>query len=122
MNVCAYVFGEGAVPLNPFNMFGYFLYDLVDRDAVRAANNAVISRVDEVWVFGPVANGVAAEIILAQQLNKKIRYFSVGPKIENIIPLTVDQLIFEEGVYDQYGPEIEKISEYHGKTPNGAVA
>ena len=67
MNVCAFVFENGAVPLNPFNMLGYFLYDLVDRDIVRSANNAVIERVDEVWTFGPVANGVGAEVILAHQ-------------------------------------------------------
>lgn len=107
MNVCAYVFREGAVSLNPFNLFGYFLYDLVDRDAVRAANNAVISRVDEVWAFGPVANGVAAEVVLAHEFGKKVRYFSVGPKIQDIGELRFDQLVFEDGVFDRYGAEMQ---------------
>ena len=66
MIICKYVLERGYVPLNPFNLWGYFLYDLVDRDLVRRANNNIIRIVDEVWVFGPIADGVLQEIRLAR--------------------------------------------------------
>ncbi len=108
MIVCAFVFHENAVPLNPFNLFGYFLYDLVNRDLVRSANNAVIARADEIWTFGPISNGVAAEVLLAYELGKKVRHFSVGPKIEDIGEIRFDQLMFEDGVFDQYGEKMQR--------------
>lgn len=106
MIICAFVFRKGVVPLNPFNMFGYFLYDMVDRDTVRAANGAVIDRVDEVWAFGPISNGVAVEVLQAYTQSKEVRYFSVEPKVENIVELLPGDLIFETGVQEQYGLQI----------------
>jgi hypothetical protein len=51
--ICAYVLNEGAIPINPWMVGGYFLYGLVDKDAVRRANNNLLMRSDELWVFGP---------------------------------------------------------------------
>jgi hypothetical protein len=66
----------GYVPLNPFMLFDYFLLDILPRDKVRLANNNLIMIADELWVIGDISDGVAAEIKLAKELNKKIRYFS----------------------------------------------
>lgn len=66
----------GYVPLNPFMISDYFLLDSLPRDKVRLANNNLIMKVDELWVVGDISNGVIAEIKLAEELNKKIRYFS----------------------------------------------
>lgn len=77
MLISKFVFDEGAVPVNPFTNFGYYLYELVDRDIVREGNNAIVERVDEIWVFGEISDGVLKEIKLAKKLGKPIRYFDI---------------------------------------------
>lgn len=67
----------GYVPLNPFMLFDYFLLDGLPRDKVRLANNNLVMFADELWVIGDISDGVEAEIKLAKELNKKVRYFSV---------------------------------------------
>jgi hypothetical protein len=86
MHISKYVLEQGKVPLNPFMLFDYFLLDSVDRNFVRDANNSVVLRSDEVWVFGPVSNGVLAEIVLAKKEKKPISYFTIehGGKISPI--------------------------------------
>ena len=75
MLVNKYVLECGYVPLNPFMCFEYYLADLVDRDLVRNANNNVLARCDELWVFGSVSNGVLAEIKQFKNSKKTVRYF-----------------------------------------------
>lgn len=77
MFISKFVLEKGAVPLNPFMIFDYFLVDAVDRNLVRDANNSVIRRADAVWVFGPIANGVLAEILLAKGMGKPISFFKI---------------------------------------------
>jgi hypothetical protein len=62
MHISRYVLQNGGVPLNPFMVFDYFLQDNVDRDLVREGNNNLVKRSDELWIFGPVSNGVLAEV------------------------------------------------------------
>lgn len=78
MFISRFVLEQGSVPLNPFMLFDYFLLDSVDRDIVRNANNSVVMRADEVWVFGPISNGVLAEILLAKEHAKSISFFKIG--------------------------------------------
>jgi len=47
MLICKYVFEQGAIPVNPFNVFGYYLYELVDRDLARNGNNNLMRKCDE---------------------------------------------------------------------------
>jgi hypothetical protein len=75
--ICAYVLRQGVVPINPFMVLGYFLYDLVEKDAVRLANNNLIMRCDELWVFGEPSDGVEVEIRLASQLGLPVRRFTL---------------------------------------------
>lgn len=77
MFISVFVLEKGCVPLNPFMVFDYFLLDSVDRDLVREGNNNLVKRCDEVWVFGSISNGVLAEIQIANELNKKVRYFEI---------------------------------------------
>jgi hypothetical protein len=37
-----------------------------------------IKRSDEVWIFGPISDGVLAEIKLAKEMNKPVRYFKIA--------------------------------------------
>jgi len=77
MHISKFVLQKGYVPLNPFMIFEYFMLDTVDRDTVRNANNTLVKRADELWVFGPISDGVLAEIELAKQMNKPVKYFAV---------------------------------------------
>lgn len=77
MHISKYVLENGGVPLNPFMIHEYFLLDTVDRNIIRASNNTLVEKADELWVFGDISNGVAAEIRLAQKMNKPIRFFEV---------------------------------------------
>jgi len=99
MLICKHVFEMGYVPVNPFNLWGYYLYELVDRDLVRNANNNVIRRVDEVWVFGEISDGVLAEIRLAKKLGKPVRYFDIRDLPGYVTEITEAQARYEEGVH-----------------------
>jgi hypothetical protein len=102
MFISKYVIEQSAVPLNPFMIYDYFLLDTVDRDEVRAGNNTIVTRCDEVWVFGAISNGVLAEINLAKELSKPIRYFNIL-KPHSIIETTKDQVDFEAEVKEHKG-------------------
>lgn len=78
MLICRHVFEEGNVPVNPFNAFGYFLYELVDRDVVRNGNTNLMKKCDELWVYGEISNGVLAEIEMFQELKRPIRFFDIS--------------------------------------------
>jgi hypothetical protein len=95
--ISKFVLENGGVPLNPFMIFDYFLADSVDRDLVRQGNNNIVKRVDEIWVFGTVSNGVLAEIKIAKELGKVIKYFKIE-KPHNIIPADVQDVEMEEDV------------------------
>ena len=65
MLVSSYVLDKDFIPLNPFNNWEYFMDDMVDRDLVVRGNNNLILLSDEIWTFGPIADGVFAEVKLA---------------------------------------------------------
>lgn len=75
--ICAFVLQAGAIPLNPWMVGGYFLYGLVDKDDVRRANNNLLMRSDEMWVFGPVSNGVEVEVAWARKATLPVRWFDL---------------------------------------------
>lgn len=98
MLICKFVFNKGAVPVNPFNLFGYFLYEMVDRDVVRNGNNNIMGRCDELWVFGDISDGMLAEIRMFEGAGKPIKYFDISKLPEKIIPTTLQKLPFEQRV------------------------
>lgn len=108
--VCEFVFQKEAVTLNPFRVFEYFLGDRVDRDLVRQGNNNLIRTVDELWVFGQtVADGVLFEILYARELEKPIRFFTIGNRAEEIREISPRMLRFEREVYKETGLRRDEI-------------
>ena len=98
MLICKYVFEQDAIPVNPFNTFGYYLYELVERDLVREGNNNLIKRCDELWVFGDVSDGILSEIKLFKKLKRPIRYYDISKLPKKITKVTLKDLPFEEDV------------------------
>lgn len=78
------MFTQGLVPVNPWMANGYFLYGLTDNDSARLANNTLLARCDQLWVFGPVSDGVAVEIDLASGRGMPVRYFTLSHDGEQI--------------------------------------
>ena len=97
MHISKFVLEQGKVPLNPFMLFDYFLLDSLDRNLVREANNSIVRRADQLWVFGPVSNGVLTEIILAQKAHKPVLYFKLINSCA-VIPIVHDEIEMEEEV------------------------
>ncbi len=97
MHISKYVLEQHKVPLNPFMIFEYFMLDCVDRDLIREGNNNLVMRSDELWVFGPVSNGVLVEIKIAKEMNKPINYFKIE-KPHEIIPISKEEVEMEEEV------------------------
>lgn len=95
--VTKFVLDEGCTPLNPFTTFDYFLLDTVERDVVRKANNTLVARSDELWVFGDISDGVQAEIVQAEASQKPVRYFRFENDRE-IIEIDNSELVYEAGV------------------------
>jgi len=78
-------------------LFDYFFLDTVERKRFYDANTNIICRVDEVWVFGPVSDGVLDEIKIAKGEGKVIRYFTIIDSKE-IREIEESEVKYEEGV------------------------
>jgi hypothetical protein len=118
--ICEFVFNQGAVPVNPFRLYEYFLGNRVDRDLVRQANNNLIRKCDALWVFGEtIADGVLFEILYAKKLKMPVKYYTVDSRVELIKEVSVNELKFEEGLYSSTGLKhkelIEQISGQYSK-------
>lgn len=99
MHISKYIFEQHGVPLNPFMISEYFLLDTVGRDLIREGNNNLVKRADEIWVFGPVSNGVLAEIKIAKELRKPIKYFKINMS-KTIVPILPEEVELESDVSD----------------------
>ena len=71
------------------------MLDTVERDVVRDANNSILRKADEVWVFGRISDGVLAEIRIAKKTGKPVRYYSAGKVIREISKESAE---FEDGL------------------------
>lgn len=98
--VCEFVLKQGCVPVNPFRIFGYFLDDRVDRGMVRNGNNEMISRCDELWVFGPISDGVLFEIYYSRKLGMPVRFYSIETRADEIVEIKDEDLKFESEVHN----------------------
>jgi len=112
--VSAYVLKKGALPLNPFMNWGYFLDDLVERESIRNANNELVELSDEMWQFGEISNGCYHELVLAMKRKIPIKFFTVGGLMTDINPISIDELVFEEEVAKEVDIQefIEKLRKY----------
>ncbi len=98
MLICKFVFEQGFVPVNPFNVFGYYLYELVDRDLVRNGNNNLLKRCDELWVFGEISDGVLAEIQMFKKLGRPIKFFDISGLPKEIKEISKEDVVFEDEI------------------------
>jgi len=92
-----HVLEQGHTPISQYGIVDYFLLDTVDRDLVRRANNNFIRISDEMWVFGPVSDGVLAEILLVKKANKPIKYFKIVDS-KDAKEIKVGEIEFEKGL------------------------
>lgn len=76
-HIIKFILENGYTPSSAFMMYSYFLLDTVDRESLIKANNTLIKKSDELWVFGKKSDGVRAEIELAQKLKLPIKYYKV---------------------------------------------
>lgn len=97
MFISKFVLEQGKVPLNPFMIFDYFLLDSVHRDFVVEGNNNLVKRADELWIFGTISNGVLAEILIAKEMGKPIKYFKIE-KPHKILEIQKTEAEFEGDV------------------------
>ena len=108
--ICEFVFNQGAVPINPFRLYEYFLGDRVDRDIIRQANNNLIRKCDALWVFGEtIADGVLFEILYAKKLKMSVKYYTVDSRVDFIKEISVNELKFEEEIYISTGLRHEEL-------------
>lgn len=99
-----YVLEQGFAPISQFGIFDYFITDSVDRDLVAKANNNLIRISDELWVFGPVSDGVLAEIKMVKEGGKPIKYFKIIDSKE-IKEISKNEVEFEEDL-EKYKNEL----------------
>jgi hypothetical protein len=83
-----FVLDSGMVPVSPFMLFDYYLMHTVDKDVVREAMNNLLSRSDEVWVFGRLSLGVKVQVGIAKRLSKPIRYFDISDLPVAVMPIS----------------------------------
>ena len=115
--VCEYVFNNECIPINPFRTFGYFLNDRVDRGLVRNGNNEMISRCDELWVFGPISDGVLFEIFSCIRQGKPVRFFNIATFASEIKEISVEDTVFEPEIHAHQikKDDLKKLIEYGGE-------
>ena len=95
--ISKYVLEKQHVPLNPFMLFDYFMADKVDRNAILYGNSKFIELADELWVFGPISDGVFAEIKLVEQMGKPVKYFFID-KNKGLTEISKEKAEIEEDV------------------------
>lgn len=94
--ISAFILIHDKVPISPFMNFDYNLVGLVEKKHIRIANNTMIQRSDELWVFGDVSDGVLVEIFLARKFGKIIRFFIPDEKIEKFKEVGITEVKLED--------------------------
>jgi len=90
-----YILEQGYTPISQYGIFDYFLMDSVDRNLIRRGNNNLMRISDEFWIFGPISDGVLAEIKLMKEAGKPIKYFKII-KSKDIIEIPKTEVEFED--------------------------
>jgi len=74
---CKFVADEGMVPLAPHLHYPQFLDDdnPQEREIGLMFSLSLLSKCDELWVFGRISKGVRGEIDTAERIGMPIRYF-----------------------------------------------
>ncbi len=94
-HIIKFVLEHGYTPTCAFMMFSYFLLDTVNRQGLISANNELIRRSDELWVFGDISDGVKEEIKLARELKQPIKYYKVNYPTLDIVEIDETLAVYE---------------------------
>lgn len=89
-HIVKFILQQERVPICAFVMFGYFLADTLPREVLIDANNDLVRRADELWVFGEISDGVQAEIELARSLARPVKFFTIDPHANEIKEILED--------------------------------
>lgn len=74
---CRFVVENGKIPLAPHLLLPQFVSEDTERDAAMLMNRALLSRCDQLWMFGDeITDGMAMEWVRAKQLGMPIRCFT----------------------------------------------
>lgn len=95
-HIIRFILEKGFTPTCAFMMYSYFLLDTVERRRLIEANNDLIRRSDELWVFGDISDGVAEEIKLAKKLKQPIKYFCIDQFPDNVRELSESEVETED--------------------------
>lgn len=95
-HVSKFVIEQGYAPVSPWGV-PYFMLDTVERNSLRETNNTYVEKADEVWAFGPISDGVLAEVLLAKKSKKPVKFFKII-KSRDIKEISKDEVEFEDGL------------------------
>ncbi len=71
-----FVINKGAVPINPILNLTGVLDERTERNTALGIDLAILSKADEIWIFGVPTDGMLIEIEEAGRIGKKLRWFS----------------------------------------------
>lgn len=91
-----FVLGLGCTPINPYMNFDYNLSGVIEKSHILIANNSLIARVDELWVFGEVSDGVLAEVYLAKRRGIPVRYYRRDSRSAGFHEITENEVVLED--------------------------
>jgi len=94
--ISAFVLKKNITPISPFMNFDYNLEGLVDKSLIRIANNTLIGKADELWVFGEISDGVLVEIYLAKKRQIPIKYWKFDKLENSFIEISEDKIELED--------------------------
>lgn len=73
---CRFVVSKKRVPIAPHLLFPQFVSEATERGLAMKLDYLLLLRCDEVWAFGEITEGMSAEIEMAADEDKRVRYFT----------------------------------------------
>jgi len=102
--ISKFVLEQERVPFNPFMSFDFGFFGLLPKDSILTANNNGVRVADELWMFGPISDGAYAEILIAREASKRIRYFSID-KAWRVSEIQESEAQYECGIHGAKTPD-----------------
>jgi len=94
--ISGFILLADATPFNPYMNFEYNLSGTVDKKLIRVGNNTMVEKSDELWVFGPVSDGVLVEVFMAKRRGMPIRFFEPHEDIGKFREKTIGEVALED--------------------------
>lgn len=94
--ISAFILENDSVPISPFMNFEYNMSGTVNKDLIRIANNSMITRSDELWVFGPISDGVLVEVFLAKKNKIPVKFFKIIDDNGNFCEINIKEVELED--------------------------